>query len=269
MSGKALRTTQRLLLCLLILFSSCSSSHDAPSALQAIRQRGYLLVGTTGDYRPMTFREADGSYWGFDIEMARHIAAELSIDVRFVPTSWPTLSDDVKREGYMDFAIGGITITDARKQTMLMSDGYLHNGKTILCRASEADRYRSIEDVNQPGVTVMVNPGGQNEVFARKNLTRVKEIKVHPNNEEIPALIAEGAADVMITEILEAPYYTRQDERLAAPLLSHPFTEGEVGILLPPDRHELLDCINAFIEKIKADGSLRTLHEQYGFIYRY
>ena len=33
-------------------------------------------------------------------------------------------------------AIGGITITDTRKETMLMSDGYLANGKTILCRAA-------------------------------------------------------------------------------------------------------------------------------------
>jgi hypothetical protein len=28
-----------------------------------------------------------------------------------------------------------------------MSDGYLANGKTILCRASEADRYKSLADI--------------------------------------------------------------------------------------------------------------------------
>lgn len=29
---------------------------------------------------------------------------------------------------------------------------------------------------------------------------------------EIPGLIAEGAADIMITEITEAPYHVRMDE---------------------------------------------------------
>ena len=69
-----------------------------------------------------------------------------------------------------DLAIGGITITDARRETMLMSDGYLANGKTILCRAAEADRYKSLADIDKSEVRVMVNPGGLNEKFANENL---------------------------------------------------------------------------------------------------
>ena len=49
----------------------------------------------------------------------------------------------------------------------------------------------------------MVNPGGLNEKFANENLTHAN-IVVHQKNEEIPTLVAEGAADVMITEITEA-----------------------------------------------------------------
>jgi cyclohexadienyl dehydratase len=36
-----------------------------------IIERGTLLVGTTGDYRPLSFCEDDGTYWGFGIEVAR------------------------------------------------------------------------------------------------------------------------------------------------------------------------------------------------------
>jgi cyclohexadienyl dehydratase len=42
--------------------------------VQSIQDRGKLLVGTTGDYRPLSYREADGNYWGFGIEMAEKIA---------------------------------------------------------------------------------------------------------------------------------------------------------------------------------------------------
>ena len=234
-----------------------------------IQERGTLQVGTTGDYRPLSFREDDGRYWGFGIEVAGEIAKRLGVGIQFVPTSWPTLTADVLTEPQtFDLAIGGITITDARREAMLMSEGYLANGKTILCRASEAGRYQSLADIDKPEVRVMVNPGGLNEKFANENLTHATII-VHPKNEEIPSLIAEGKADVMITEITEAPYYVQTDARLAAPLLNTPFTHGEIGVLMRKGQEDLLQMVNATIRQMKSDGSLRKLHEKYGLLYAY
>ena len=232
-----------------------------------IVERGTILIGTTGDYRPLSFCEADGTYWGFGIEVAKEIAKRIGVGVEFRKTSWPTLTADVLAEPQkFDLAIGGITITDARRETMLMSEGYLANGKTILCRASEADRYQSLADIDRPEVRVMVNPGGLNEKFANENLTHATII-VHPRNEEIPSLIAEGEADVMITEITEAPYYVQTDARLAAPLLNAPFNHGEIGVLMRKGQEDLLQMVNATIRQMKSDGSLRKLHEKYGFVY--
>ena len=232
-----------------------------------IVERGTLLVGTTGDYRPLSFREEDGTYWGFGIDMAKEIAGRLGVEIAFVSTSWPTLTADVLTEPQLfDLAIGGITITDARRETMAMSEGYLANGKTILCRASEADRFRSLADIDKSEVSVMVNPGGLNEKFAKENLTHATIIG-HPKNEEIPSLIAEGKADVMITEITEAPYYVRTDPRLAAPLQNEPFTHGKIGVLMQQGQEDLLQMVNSIIRQMKADGSLRRLHEKYGLQY--
>ena len=234
-----------------------------------IVDRGTILFGTTGDYRPLSFREPDGTYWGFGIEVAGEIAKRMGVGLRFVPTSWPTLSADVQANPQIfDLAIGGITITDARRETMLMSDGYLANGKTILCRAADADRFRSLAGIDKPEVRVMVNPGGLNEKFANENLTYA-DIKIHPRNEEIPALVAEGKADVMITEITEAPYYVQTDHRLAAPLLHEPFNHNEIGILMQKGQEDLLQLVNGVIRQMKSDGSLRRLHEKYGLVYAY
>lgn len=259
-----------------------------------ILDRGTILFGTTGDYRPLSFCEPkeqreqsqvcldsaesclrsavsqpDGTYWGFGIEVANEIAKRLGVNIEFKKTSWPTLTADVLTEPQIfDLAIGGITITNARRETMLMSDGYLANGKTILCRSTEADRYKTLADIDKPEVTVMVNPGGLNEKFANENLTHAN-IVVHQKNEEIPTLVAEGAADVMITEITEAPYYVQTDTRLAAPLLNAPFTHGEIGVLMQKGQEDLLQMVNNVIRQMKSDGSLRKLHEKYGLVYAY
>lgn len=253
--------------------AACSDRTDTAAArptVEHIEQRGVLIVGTTGDYRPLTFCEpATGEYWGFGIELAEAIAARMGVVVQFVHTSWPTLTADVQAEPQLfDMAMGGITITEARCATMLMSEGYLANGKTILCRTEDTSRFRSLEDIDRPEVRVMVNPGGLNEQFARQHLTHATLI-VHPNNEEIPSLIAQGEADVMITEITEAPYYVQTDPRLAAPLLDTPFTHGEIGVLMRKGQDDLLQLVNSIIRQMKADGTLRQLTEKYGLIYVY
>ena len=248
-----------------------STFSDIPTngKVAEIVERGTLLVGTTGDYRPLSFCETDGTYWGFGIEIAKEIARYLGVETSFVKTSWPTLTADVLAEPQtFDLAIGGITITDTRRETMLMSEGYLANGKTILCRASEVDRFRSLADIDKPEVRVMVNPGGLNEKFANENLTHAT-IVVHQKNEEIPSLVAQGEADVMITEITEAPYYVQTDTRLAAPLLNEPFTHGEIGVLMQKGQEDLMEIVNNAIRKMKSDGVLRRLHEKYGLVYAY
>ena len=234
--------------------------------LEEIQDRSVLKVGTTGDYQPMSYLDSDtGEYVGFDSELAEDLADDLGVSIEYMETSWQTLMNDVLA-GKFDLAICGITINDARKEQALMSDGYLENGKTILCRAEDVDKYTSLEVINQPEVRVMVNPGGLNEQFARENLPDVTLI-IHDVNQEIPGLIASGEADIMITEIVEAGYYVGQDDRLAAPLIHEPFTNGEIGILMPKGSEDLLKYVNEFLLKEKKSGRIDELANEYFFKY--
>ena len=238
---------------------------DVP-ALDRIRENGVLRVGTAGDYKPMSFLEPEtGTYWGFDTELAEDLASSLGVKIAYIPTSWPTLTEDTQA-GLFDLAICGITITDARKEQALMSEGYLQNGKTVLCRREDADRYTSLEVINRPEVRVMENPGGLNEKFAREQLPDATLI-IHDVNQEIPGLVASGEADVMITEVMEAGYYVGQDSRLAAPLIYEPFTDGQLGVLMPKGSEDLLEYVNRFLAEEQETGRLDELAEQY--IYRY
>ncbi len=256
-----------LILCSVAVGCGTQRSVSSTPTLDKIQKRGTLLVGTTGDYRPLSYKEpGTGEYWGFGIDVAGEIAGALGVSVSYVPTSWPTLSADVQTPELFDFAIGGITITDARLQSMDMSEGYLCNGKTILCRKEEADKYKSLEDLDKPEVRVMVNPGGLNEKFARENLPSCTLI-VFEKNEEIPSKVAAGEADVMITEITEAPWYVQNDTRLAAPLLGTPFTRGQIGVLMRKGQEDLLKKVNAKIQEMKSDGKLKGLHDKYGLVY--
>ncbi len=242
-----------------------AETHET-GVLDEILSRGVLRVGTTGDYQPMSYLDPEtGTYVGFDAELAEDLAAVLGVGIEYEVTSWPTLMEDTLA-GKFDLAICGITVTDARKEQALMSDGYLGNGKTVLCRSEDADRYTSLEAINQPDVRVMENPGGLNEKFARANLPDAILI-IHDVNQEIPGLVASGEADVMITEIMEAGFYVGQDSRLAAPLIFEPFTRGQLGVLMPKGSEDLLDFVNQFLADENDSGRIEELAEKY--IYRF
>ena len=243
-----------------------SAQRDPSGVLAKILSSGTLRVGTAGDYQPMSYLDPDtGKYVGFDAELAERLADSLGVKVEYVETSWPTLMEDTVTDKF-DLAICGITITDARKEQALMSIGYLGNGKTVLCRAEDAYIYTSLGAIDRPEVRVMENPGGLNEKFARENLPNATLI-IHSVNQEIPGLIARGEADVMITEIMEAGFYVGQDSRLAAPLIHEPFTQGELGVLMPKGSEDLLSYVNAFLLKEIDTGRIDELAEKY--IYRY
>ncbi len=257
--------------CLIVAVTGCTALRPSlrktleRPTVKRIQDFGVLRVGSTGDYRPLTWLDSETGRWeGFDIDVAERIAAELGARVEFVRTSWPTLSADVQSDPpAFDLAIGGITVTDARRASMAMSRGYLDNGKTILCRKGDAAKFRSLLDVDRPDVRVMVNPGGLNEVFARKNLPHAA-LLIHGQNEEIPSLVATGSADIMVTEIVEAPWYVRHDPRLAAPLLKEPFTRGEIGVLMRKGQDDLLAFVNIVLDRMAADGTLDSLKEKHG-----
>ena len=239
-------------------------TYPGPPPVESVRRAGVLRIGSTGDYRPLSyFDRTTGRYTGFDAALGEDLARSLGVRPCCVPTSWSALTHDLLRGRY-DIALTGVSVTEERMAVGLMSDGYLTNGKTILCRAEYAARFGCLADVDRGGVTVMVNPGGTNEAFAREHLCACR-IVVCADNARIPTYIAEGRADLMLTETAEAACYARLIPGLSAPLLDRPFTDTQLGILMPKGARQLQAYVNDFLRAERESGRLGELKRQYLF----
>ena len=194
-----------------------------------LQRVGVLRVGTTGDYAPFSDDRGDGLR-GLDIELAQALAKVWGLRVVLVRTSWPTLMDDLAKRRF-DLAASGISITPERQRVADFSAAYLFDGKTPIARRTEAERFSSLEKIDQPGVRVIVNPGGTNERFARARIQRATII-LHPDNRTIFQEITAGRADVMITDGLEVRLQVRRHPELAA-TMAEPFTRAGKAIMLP------------------------------------
>lgn len=204
---------------ILLALPAAARAEETTSLLDQILARGALRVGTTGDYKPFTWRNPEtGKFEGVDIEQAESLAAALGVKAEFVQTAWPTLAADFAAAKF-DIVMGGVSITFDRARKGYFSIAYLREGKTAIVRCGEVGRFADVAAIDRPDVRVVVNPGGTNERFARANF-KTAPIRVFPDNRAIFDEIAQGRADVMVTDVSETKYQARQHPGVLCPV--HP-----------------------------------------------
>src|SRR2546428_3019076 len=114
------RIVALLTLSLAALLAPAAQAQSA-SRLDDILARGVLRVGTTGDYKPFSYRPAkDAEFVGLDIELAGELARTMGVKLQLVPTSWPTLMKDFGDDRF-DLAIGGVSVTLERQKKGVFS----------------------------------------------------------------------------------------------------------------------------------------------------
>ncbi|MGY2047182.1 transporter substrate-binding domain-containing protein [Methylobacterium sp. JK268] len=182
--------------------------------LATIRDSGTLRVGLTGDYAPYSLRTETGIK-GADVTMARDLAKALGVSLEIVPTTWKNLKDDLLADRF-DIAMGGVSVTSDRAAVADFSVPVMTDGKRPIVRCSDAGTYTSLPAIDRPEVRVVVNPGGTNERFAAANLPHAA-LRVHPDNRTIFEEVAEGRADLMITDGAEVDYQARRHRGVLCP----------------------------------------------------
>ena len=230
------------------------------SRLDEILARGVLRVGTTGDYKPFTYRVADGRLIGLDIALAADLAKTLGVKLELVPTTWGAMMVDLGEDRF-DLAIGGVSVSLERQKKAWFSIPYLRDGKTPIARCEDVRKYQTLADIDRPEVRLIVNPGGTNERFARAQASHAT-LTVFADNVTIFDRIAAGEADVMITDAIEARLQQRLHPKLCAIHPEAPFDFSEKAVLLPRDV-ALKAYVDQWLHQAIESGAFARANEQW------
>jgi cyclohexadienyl dehydratase len=253
----------RIILCILAacaLFALVLPA-SGQTRLDDILARGALRVGTTGDYPPFTQRAPDGTYAGFDIDVAQSLAAALGVRVEFVATRWGDLTRDLQA-GAFDIAMGGVSVTLERQKKAYFSTAYMRDGKTPIARCADKQKYETLEAIDRPEVKVVANPGGTNEKFDRAHL-KAAEIVIWGDNLSIFDRVASDDADLMITDATETLYQQRLHPGvLCAVHPEAPFDFSEKAYMLPRDE-ALKQFVDQWLHINGANGALAAIRAKW------
>jgi cyclohexadienyl dehydratase len=246
----------------LLVASAVSACHQqsTPTDLDRILGSGVLRVCSTGDYRPFTYRDPEGRWSGMDVDLAGNLASRLGVKLDLVPTTWPSLMKDLGSR--CDLAMGGITITLERAKLARFSVPYLRDGKAAAVRCADTAKYRSLADIDQPGVRVVVNPGGTNADFDKAQLKHATIIG-YPDNNSIFEQLTNGRADAMITDASEVRWQTTQKPQLCGVGVDHPFTFTQKAYLMPRAAELTQQWVNQWLNVIANDGTYAMFSQKW------
>ena len=97
----------------------------AGGLLDKVMRAGKLVVSTDPNYAPQSFLKPDGTFEGFDIDVANEIGKRLGVKVEFATPSWDVITAG-SWAGRWDISVGSMTITTAREDVLAFSSAYYY-----------------------------------------------------------------------------------------------------------------------------------------------
>lgn len=247
--------------------SSLSSGAAAANSdeLAAIQKAGVITIGMAQD-PPFEFTTASGQWTSFDPILDEKLAAYLGVKVKFVTTGWTGIVAGLQTGKY-DIIGADINATSEREKVIDFTKPYYQTGTSFFALAQNAKKFGSVTNLNDPGVTVAVVTGSDNQTAVEQYLPKAK-MRALPNA-SIASLVSEvvsGRSDALATSTYLAPALVAQYHFIVAPSLGKaPYGVLPVGVAwgLPKGQPRLLAKMNAFLAQETKNGDIAKLRKQW------
>ena len=244
------------------LASALPAFGQAPDRLDTVLKRGILRVGTTMDTPVFSMRNAaTGEVEGFDMDALQTLGAALGVKIEYVKMTFGSMLADLATDKF-DVAMSGMGRTLERARVATFSKPYLTYGKLMMIRSADKDRFKSLADLDRPGIKIAYNKGGLNDRFANTEFKQATPTGFASNELATADLIA-GKVDAQVSDSTAAIYMARQDPALAAMSPDNVFHPVYVAMLLRRDDPTLLNYINIWIDQIELDGTLAKIRAKW------
>jgi len=222
------------------------------SRLERVLESGTLRVGTTGDFKPMSFKDpATGDYQGYDIDAVERLAADMGVAIEWVPTDWKTLVAGVVADKYDLTTSASISVD--RATVAGFSDPYVTFATVPVTRAAEVEDFAGWDDLDRDGVRIAVTLGTVFEQQARAFFETARIVTVEAPARGYQEVLA-GRATATITSNVDAAQLTTTYPDLAVVAVDEPRAERPGAFLLPQADQVWINFINHWIALRHADG---------------
>ncbi len=253
---KKIITNLLIILAIGIIAVGCGKKQQPMDLYDSIQQRGKIVVGIQENVIPFSYKNSDGQYQGFEVDIAKQIAKALLRNenaVEFIPVETSNRIS-ILNSGRADMIIATMTITNGRKNILDFTDPYYFAGQTVMVHRNTS--IKSISDLNGKRVGVSF---GSTALDGIKSVAPGAIINGYKNEKAAIAALKANEIDAYADDDTVLLGYTMND--VSVKMLQQRYTQEPYGIAFRKgaESKRVLETANNVINIMKNNGTMNQL----------
>ena len=256
---------------MLLSLVGCGGAKADKDRLAQIKEKGVIEMATEPYWAPNEFidpsKTGDEQYVGMDIEIGKAIAAKIGVELKVVPLEFTAVLSGVT-EGKYDMGISALAWSEERAEAMNMSVGYSLSkeegqGYGFLVREGDEDKW--VDAAAAKDAVIVTQSGSVQEGFYHEFIGECKELKLVSSMTDGYLAVAEGKADICITDCTSGKLYADANGGLAIPDFRFDVKEENGTRVVTPKENtdSLMEVINEVLTELETSGQIQAWKEEY------
>lgn len=149
-----------------ILGLAVAQTATSGEALSGIKDKGELVLGTSGNMPPMSQKLDDGKVVGFDVDLARLMASGMGVKLNIKTMSFNELLPALQN-GDVDVVISNVTMNPQRNMNVAFVGPYITSGKCVITKEERLAKAAEAENLNVPETRLAALQGSTSAEFIK------------------------------------------------------------------------------------------------------
>ena len=237
--------------------AASASSAAAQSDLDEIKGKGKMVIGYTV-YEPMNYTDADGSFTGFDTELATAVCEKLGVEPEFVEINWDTKVVELDAKS-IDCIWNGMTLTEDIMANTATTKAYAKNAQVVVVK--DGTDYTSTADLADKTVVAEAGSAGEAAIQGDENLSKADYVSKSVQTDCLME-VAAGTADAAVLDLTLANAMIGAGTDYAGLKIVDELNAEEYGVAFRKGS-DAAAAVDAAFDELKADGTMQALADKY------
>lgn len=218
---------------------------------------GVFKIGLDPEFPPMGYRDTEGNYVGFDIDLAKEVAKRLGMEFEAVPINWDAKNMELGT-GNIDCIWNGFTMT-GREGDYLWTSPYVTNAQVIV--VNEKSDIKTAADLAGKVLALQQGSTAENALNSRTDIksSLANTLFVADNVSALSELKAGGVDAVLVDEVV-ADYYIAKNPGLK---VIDSIAQESYGVGFALGNSALRDKVETTLQEMAKDGTMKKISEQW------
>jgi ABC-type amino acid transport substrate-binding protein len=233
----------------------------AGDTLQRVIDFKVLKVGMSANQPPMTMVNREGGMMGFDVDLAKALAAAMKVKLEIKAMPFGELMTALE-EDKIDMVMSGMSITPQRTELVSFVGPYMMSGKSILTKNSVLGKISSGEEFNRKELKLLALSNSTSVSFIEDVAPDAQLIEINSYDEGV-AMLIEGKADAMVADMPMCVLSVMRYPEAGLTTLDRPLTVEPIGIAISKDDPQFFNLVDNYLRAYEKTGVLTKLRKKW------